>query len=247
MKLSDFLQGAGRPIAYYPSMARMLGDVKEAVFLCQMAYWKDKGETPEGWIYKTAEEIEKEMGLSYKEQTGVRDGLKEKDLLEEYYARTEHKMYFRVNWDAVNEMWEHYAEQEQLTKGHMPKGKMPPEHPPKGGMPPSQTSSGSLPKGVSLNSNTEITPDTTQKNTCIEILEHFGYSVFGNNMTGWWNFKHRLEKDDVVITGDEKKIIISGLSKPYDKQFTEAEFYQARIAPSFATLGLEIQFSEFLA
>src|SRR5690349_23742834 len=117
MKLSDFLEGAGRPIAYYPSMARMLGDVKEAVFICQMAYWKDKGDDPNGWIYKTAEEIEQETALSYKEQMGVRAGLKSRNLLDEHYARTEHKMYFRVNWEAVNNLWD-----ELMTNEHMPKG-----------------------------------------------------------------------------------------------------------------------------
>src|SRR3990172_3614999 len=67
MRLSDFLVGVGRPVAYYPGMARALGDMKESVFVCQMAYWKDKGDDPEGWIYKTAEEIEQETALSYKE------------------------------------------------------------------------------------------------------------------------------------------------------------------------------------
>ena len=155
MRLSDFLVGVGRPVAYYPGMARALGDMKESVFVCQMAYWKDKGDDPEGWIYKTAEEIEQETALSYKEQTGARDGLKGKGLLEEYYARTEHKMYFRVNWDAVNNLWDEYSQKEHLTKSKMPK------HPPESKVAPSKKSSGSLPKVSSLNSNTETTAKTT--------------------------------------------------------------------------------------
>lgn len=150
MKLSDFLENVGRPVSYYPSIARALGDVKEGVFVCQMFYWKDKGEMPDGWIYKSAEEIRKETGLSYKEQVGVRKGLKKKKLLQEHYARTEHIMYFRVDWDAVNSLWEQYLE-EHMTEEHMPKGKMPSP----------QKADGSAPKVISLNSNTEITHQTT--------------------------------------------------------------------------------------
>ena len=148
MKLSDFLFNIGRPVAFYPGLVKALGGMKKAVFICQMAYWKDKGSDPDGWIYKTAEEIESETSLTYKEQTNVRASLVELGALQERYARTEHQMYFRVNWDAVNEIWE-----EHLTKGHVPNGKVAS----------SQKSDGILPKGVSLNSNTDTTQDTTHK------------------------------------------------------------------------------------
>lgn len=164
MRLSDFLEGAGRPVAYYPSMARMLGDMKEAVFICQMAYWKEKGNDPDGWIYKTSEEIDKETALSYKEQTGVRDGLKEKGLLQERYARTEHKMYFRVNWNAINDLWDEY-----MTKEHMTKGKMPKKHSTDGDMAPSESVTGSLQNGISLNSNTYSTSNITTDKKVSEL------------------------------------------------------------------------------
>lgn len=159
MKLSDFLMGVGRPVAFYPGLVKALGDRNETIFICQMAYWRGKGEESDGWIYKTSEEIETETSLTYKEQTNVRDGLKDKSLLEEYYARTEHKMYFRVNWDSVNEIWE------QFTNGHMPDGKVLTEHITKGKVAPSQRSGGSLPTVISLNSNTETTHKTTTETT----------------------------------------------------------------------------------
>jgi len=148
MKLSDFLFNIGRPVAFYPGLVKALGSMKQAVFICQMAYWKDKGEDPEGWIYKTAEEIETETSLTYKEQTTVRAALVEKKALQERYARTEHQMYFRVDWDVVNSIWD-----EHLTNGHMPNGKVPP----------SQRSGGILPKVSSLNSNSENTQKNTQR------------------------------------------------------------------------------------
>lgn len=153
MKLSDFLSGVGRPVAFYPSLVKALGDRNETIFICQMAYWRGKGEEKDGWIYKESSEIEEETSLSYKEQANVRKGLTNKGMLEERYARTEHRMYFRVNWDAVNTIWE------QFTNGHMPNG-----HMPSGQVAPAQREGGSLPSVISLNSNTETTAETTAEN-----------------------------------------------------------------------------------
>lgn len=141
MKLSDFLSDVGRPVAFYPSLVKAFGDRNEAIFICQMSYWRGKGEDKNGWIYKSVEEIESETSLTYKEQTNVRNGLKEKALLQEKYARSEHKLYFRVDWDKVNETWE------QFTNGKVVLD---------------QREGGSLPEVSSLNSNTENTQEITQ-------------------------------------------------------------------------------------
>jgi hypothetical protein len=165
VKLSDFLTDLGRPVAYYPELARALDDVKEAIFICQMAYWKGKEQDPDGWIYKSSEEIERETALSYKEQRNVRAGLLAKKLLTEWNSRTEHKLYFKINWDAVNALWEGH-----LTKGHMPKGQMPPDQREDGTLPKvnsrtDQKADGSLPKVISLNGISENTTEITSENT----------------------------------------------------------------------------------
>lgn len=155
MKLSDFLFNIGRPVAFYPGLVKALGSMKQAVFICQMAYWKDKGGDPDGWIYKTAEEIEAETSLTYKEQTTVRAALVEKGALQERYARTEHQMYFRVDWDVVNALWDEHLTNGQVLRevGHLTNGKVAPY----------QRSGGTLPKVSSLNSNTENTQKNTQR------------------------------------------------------------------------------------
>lgn len=165
MKLSDFLTDLGRPVAYYPELARALDDVKEAIFICQMAYWKGKEQDPDGWIYKSSEEIERETALSYKEQRNVRAGLLAKKLLREWNSRTEHKLYFKIDWDAVNALWEGH-----LTKGQMPKGQLPPDQRedgtlPKVNSPTDQRADGSLPKVISLNGISETTTEITSENT----------------------------------------------------------------------------------
>ena len=113
MKLTDFLEDVGRPVAYYPGLALALGGVKQAILLCQMIYWVGKGADPEGWIYKTQEELRDETGLSFDEQRTARKVLCGFDLMSERYARLEHRLYFKVNTDAVNDFWENWRNGER--------------------------------------------------------------------------------------------------------------------------------------
>ena len=62
MKLSDYLVGVGRPIAYYPGLRKLTGSTNVTIFLCQFVYWTGKGDNEDGWIYKTSDEIEAETG-----------------------------------------------------------------------------------------------------------------------------------------------------------------------------------------
>lgn len=105
MKLTDFLQGVGRPIAYYPSLRRITGSTNATIFLCQLIYWKGKEADPEGWIYKTSEDMETETGLSYDEQKTARTKLKEAGLIEEHYARLDHQMKYRLNMEKIDASW----------------------------------------------------------------------------------------------------------------------------------------------
>ena len=105
MKLTDFLQDVGRPVAYYPALRRITGSTNATILLCQFIYWRGKESDPKGWLYKTSEEIENETGLSYDEQKNARLKLKEAGLMEEHYARLDHQMRFRLNIDAINELW----------------------------------------------------------------------------------------------------------------------------------------------
>jgi hypothetical protein len=54
MKLTDFLQDVGRPVAFYPSLRRITGSTTATLFLCQLIYWKGKEADKEGWIYNGA-------------------------------------------------------------------------------------------------------------------------------------------------------------------------------------------------
>jgi len=105
VRLTDFLQNVGRPIAYYPELRKITGSVTATILLCQFIYWRGKESDPNGWLYKTSDDIQQETGLSYGEQKTARRDLVEAGLIEEHYARLDHQMKFRVILEAVNDKW----------------------------------------------------------------------------------------------------------------------------------------------
>jgi len=118
MKLSEALTSLGRPVAYHPSVARIVG-VKECVLLEQLVYWTGKQDDPEGWIYKSQEELTDETGLSKKQQRTARTNLKRMGLLSEKTNRIEHKMFYRVELEALNDL--RGEKQGQVPDGSFPK------------------------------------------------------------------------------------------------------------------------------
>lgn len=105
MKLTDFLQDIGRPVAYYPGLKKITGSTTATILLCQFIYWRGKESSGDGWLYKTSQEIEDETGLTYNEQKTARAVLVKVGLIQEHYARLDHQLKFMVNLDAINEKW----------------------------------------------------------------------------------------------------------------------------------------------
>ena len=106
MRFAEFVRNSGSPVAYYPRLAIALGGVKEAVFVCQLLYWEGKQSDPERWIHKTLEEVRAETGLSRYEQDGVRRTLERKGILETWYDRLVHRLYFRIDLRRLSDCWE---------------------------------------------------------------------------------------------------------------------------------------------
>lgn len=103
MKPSEMLKNTGRVIAYRPNLARLFGGVIAEVFFEQIFYWQDKTDSNLG-VYKTQEELEVETGLSRKEQETARKLLREKGVLIETYKRLEHRLYYKIDCDKLDEL-----------------------------------------------------------------------------------------------------------------------------------------------
>ncbi len=86
--VTAFLE-ASKPIAFNINFARITGDAKAALFLSQLVYWTRRGTDVldnDGWVFKSREQWEAEIGLSKHEQVTVRNTLVHLGLIEE--ART---------------------------------------------------------------------------------------------------------------------------------------------------------------
>ena len=114
MRPSESLKVAGRPIAYYPKLAKPLGSVNAAILFGHFFYWHDKTENPLG-VYRTAEEIEEETGLSVQEQRTARDKLKKRGVLIETEKRIEHRIYYKLDLNAFDDLMLQHSGSEEST------------------------------------------------------------------------------------------------------------------------------------
>lgn len=117
MRLSESLKQLGHPVAYYPVLARVFG-MEESVFIAQLVYWTGKQDNPEGWIYKTSEDMQEETGLSYEQQLRVRrvlggvktESVRSKRMKQAYFETivesrwdpNQHLMWYRVDFEALD-------------------------------------------------------------------------------------------------------------------------------------------------
>lgn len=121
MRLSDLLSNPGRPVAYYPLLRRVAGSTNAALVASQLLYWHGKQRDKSGWIIKRGsldsddpdgklnplnQSIERETGLTYKEQKAARRALRARGLLKERQDRLRHLMYFKLDLEALKAAWE---------------------------------------------------------------------------------------------------------------------------------------------
>ena len=94
----------GRPFSYYPGLAKKIGNVNATVLTCMFAFWDGRGRDPEGWIFKSVQEITDETGLSRDEQQTARKLLKSIGLLEEVKRGMPATNHYRLNFPKLDEL-----------------------------------------------------------------------------------------------------------------------------------------------
>lgn len=100
-----------RQIAYAPVIAKATGSVKLTVLWQQIHYWTDKTRDPEGWVYKTREQMFDETGLVRSEQETIRKLGKKLGVLESEIRGSVPMIHYRVNEDRMIEIIEKYLKQ----------------------------------------------------------------------------------------------------------------------------------------
>ena len=111
------LRAAGRPIAYYPQLAKPLGGVNAVILFSHFLYWNERSDCALG-VYKSAAEIEDETGLSVQEQRTARKRLRDLGVLIETEKRIEHRIYFRLDEAAFDALMDAtFADEGFNTRG----------------------------------------------------------------------------------------------------------------------------------
>ncbi|OCG39412.1 hypothetical protein A9G28_09400 [Gilliamella sp. Fer1-1] len=108
MNAVETLKLIGRPNAYYPRLAKPLGGVGPAVLFSQLFYWQDKATSNLG-VYKTRDELEDETGLTHNEQRTAIKKLCEKGVLIVTEKRLEHKTFYKIDNEKVNQVLSDFA------------------------------------------------------------------------------------------------------------------------------------------
>lgn len=125
MKPSRAMSLLSNPIAFYPGLVPVLGSIKATLFFCQIYYWRDKTNHPDG-VFKSVQEISNETHLTYKEQISVRKHLCSLGVITETYDRLNHRVFFLVNKDALDElMYQRDLQEEQEAHDKKEDGTLP--------------------------------------------------------------------------------------------------------------------------
>lgn len=103
MRPSDLMLDFGHPVAYYPGLVKSMGSPHAVIFFSQIFYWQDKTRSEIG-VHKTREAIEGETGLTFEQQATARKQLVSRGVLIETHKRLEHKVYFRIDCDRLDEI-----------------------------------------------------------------------------------------------------------------------------------------------
>lgn len=86
-----------RPIAYKPIIAKALGSVNAGLFVSQLYYWKNKGSSEDGWIYKTRNDLFNELGLTRQRQESARKRAMEMKITSEIIRGIPPKVHFKID------------------------------------------------------------------------------------------------------------------------------------------------------
>jgi hypothetical protein len=98
-KIKDMLPN--RVVGYSPDLARMVGGATTGLFLNQLLFLSDKGSNPEGWVYKSEQEMGKETGLTKREQQTARRKLLALGVIAIMRGGFRNTYHFKVLWEKL--------------------------------------------------------------------------------------------------------------------------------------------------
>ena len=101
-----------RPIAFQRAFVALGAGITGALLLSQAVYWSRRSGDDTGWFFKTQVEWEEETGLTRREQEGARSRLQSMGLLREERRGIPAKLYYRVDFEALQTSLDECAKQD---------------------------------------------------------------------------------------------------------------------------------------
>jgi hypothetical protein len=90
-----------RVVGYSPDLAKLVGGATTGLFLSQLLFLSDKGANPEGWVYKSEQEMGKETGLTKREQQTARRKLLALGVIAIMRGGWKNTYHFKVLWEKL--------------------------------------------------------------------------------------------------------------------------------------------------
>src|ERR687891_492520 len=101
-KVKDLLPN--RTVGYSPDLARIVGGATTGLFLSQLLFLSDKGANPEGWVYKSEQEMGRETGLTKREQQTARRKLLSLGVITIMRGGWKNTYHFKVIWEKLSQV-----------------------------------------------------------------------------------------------------------------------------------------------
>jgi hypothetical protein len=98
-KVKDMLPN--RVVGYSPDLARIVGGATTGIYFSQLLFLSDKGANPEGWVYKSEQEMGKETGLTKREQQTARRKLLSLGVIAIMRGGFRNTYHFKVIWEKL--------------------------------------------------------------------------------------------------------------------------------------------------
>lgn len=118
-RVSEVIPGLGRPVSYFPQIARFLGgDVSAAVFMCQFMYWRSK--VGQRQIYKTRDEIEAETAIAHDAQRRICRALQKRGYLEVVKKGLPARNFYVWDWRQIDDDYADFAKAATTSSGESP-------------------------------------------------------------------------------------------------------------------------------
>jgi hypothetical protein len=95
-------------VGYSPHLARIVGGATIGLFLSQLLFLSDKGANPEGWVYKSEQEMTRETGLTKREQQTARRKLLALGVIQIERRGFKFTYHFRIVWERLYQVIENF-------------------------------------------------------------------------------------------------------------------------------------------